>query len=70
MMLGDGIQHLQTTKSGEIWAAYFDEGIFGNLGWRRPIGAKGLLRFNSDGKRVYEFQRVSGLVKLSLTATP
>jgi hypothetical protein len=61
VMLGDGIQHLQTTKSGEIWVAYFDEGVFGNRGWRQPIGAKGLLRFNADGDRVYEFEPTSGL---------
>jgi hypothetical protein len=61
VMLGDGIQHLQTTQSGEIWAAYFDEGVFGNLGWRRPIGANGLLRFNTLGDRLFEFQPTSGL---------
>jgi hypothetical protein len=60
VMLGDGIQHLQTIESGEIWIAYFDEGVFGN-GWTNPIGAKGLLRFSADGERVYEFQPTKGL---------
>jgi hypothetical protein len=31
--LGDGIEHLQTLPDGQIWVGYFDEGIFGNIGW-------------------------------------
>jgi hypothetical protein len=31
--LGDGISGLQLSESGTIWAGYFDEGVFGNLGW-------------------------------------
>ena len=31
--LGDGIQHVQTLPDGQIWVGYFDEGIFGNIGW-------------------------------------
>lgn len=41
--------------------SYFDEGIFGNLGWHRPIGANGLLRFNQRGDRLYEYGPASGL---------
>lgn len=26
---GDGIEHIQTTASGEVWVAYFDEGVYG-----------------------------------------
>jgi hypothetical protein len=32
-VLGDGIEDVQTTPSGEIWVSYFDEGVYGNRGW-------------------------------------
>ena len=51
--LGDGIGHLLTTPSGAIWVGYFDEGIYGNLGWGygdapAPIGSPGIVRFGAD----------------------
>jgi hypothetical protein len=61
VLLGDGIQHLQTTSSGRIWAAYFDEGIIGNLGWRHPIGSSGLVCFEGKGDRIFQFEPASGL---------
>lgn len=52
--LGDGIQHLQCDRDGGIWCGYFDEGVYGNLGWGsaggpEPLGAPGLRRFDSRG---------------------
>ncbi|GAA1023034.1 hypothetical protein Aple_096240 [Acrocarpospora pleiomorpha] len=52
-ILGDGIEDVQTTPSGEIWVSYFDEGVFGNFGWGAPggldpIGHPGLIRFTPD----------------------
>lgn len=61
MVLGDGVQDMQTTKAGGIWASYFDEGIFGNLGWTNPIGSHGLLRFDRCGQRKFEFHPTRGL---------
>lgn len=61
ILLGDGIQDVQATKSGTIWTSFFDEGIFGNYGWRNPIGASGLIAFDVNGKILYEFEPVSGL---------
>lgn len=61
ILLGDGIQEIQSAADGEIWASYFDEGVFGNLGWNRPIGSAGLVRFDRTGNCVYRFQPVSGL---------
>jgi len=39
------------TSSGQVWAGYFDEGIYGNYGWGRadsqePVGAYGIVRFS------------------------
>ena len=49
MTLGDGIQDVQVSSRGEIWVSYFDEGIFGNLGWNPPLGEPGLVCFGPDG---------------------
>ncbi|WP_216211078.1 hypothetical protein [Amycolatopsis aidingensis] len=50
--LGDGIEHVQTTRGGEIWVGYFDEGVYGNYGWgdedsEPPVGACGLIRYSA-----------------------
>jgi hypothetical protein len=34
--LGDGIEHLKIDDGGRIWVGWFDEGVFGNGGWRVP----------------------------------
>ena len=60
-LLGDGIQDVQTTADDLIWVSYFDEGIFGNFGWTRPIGIPGLIKFDQSGNRVYEFEPSDGL---------
>ena len=61
LLLGDGIEDLQTTSAGQIWVSYFDEGIYGNLGWKRPVGSCGLRTFDSEGNSTFEFEPVSGL---------
>lgn len=61
LLLGDGIESVQTTKRGTIWTSYFDEGIFGNFGWQDPIGKSGLCAWDRQGNRVYEFQPRLGL---------
>jgi hypothetical protein len=48
--VGDGIEHVVTTRTGRVWIGYFDEGVYGNFGWGgaggpSPIGAPGLVRF-------------------------
>ena len=35
-MLGDGIAHVLATSTGQVWAGYFDEGIYGNYGRYAP----------------------------------
>jgi hypothetical protein len=58
--LGDGIEHLGVDAAGTIWVGYFDEGVFGNLGWDEPIGAAGLVRFDDRGHRLWTYQPVAG----------
>jgi hypothetical protein len=50
-VLGDGIAHVLATSTGQVWAGYFDEEIYGNYGWGRadsaePVGAYGIVRFS------------------------
>jgi hypothetical protein len=52
-VLGDGIAHVLATSTGQVWAGYFDEGIYGNYGWGlgdgpEPVGAYGIVRFSPD----------------------
>jgi hypothetical protein len=61
ILLGDGIATVQATSEGVIWTSYFDEGVFGNFGWQDPIGASGLVAWDSAGNKVYEFQPGAGL---------
>ena len=42
--LGDGIEHMLTTPSGDIWVGYFDEGIYGG----GAVEHHGLVRFSED----------------------
>lgn len=50
--LGDAIEHVQTTSRGEIWAAYFDEGISTD----HPLSWPGLVAFDRQGTPVYRYQ--------------
>ena len=57
---GDGIADVQTTPSGRIIVAYFDEGVYGNNGWGlpgepEPIGAPGIVEFDSDLRQVWSY---------------
>jgi len=61
LILGDGIEDLQVTARDRIWAGYFDEGVFGNFGWKQPLGASGLVAWDSAGTVMYEFAPPPGL---------
>jgi len=56
ILLGDGVQTIQSTRSGELWVSYFDEGVFGNFGWDSPFGAAGLVALDRAGRKCYEFE--------------
>ncbi len=58
--LGDGIEHVFTTTSGEVWVGYFDEGVYGNYGWgdtnaAAPMGSSGLVRFSPQMEPEWRF---------------
>ena len=57
LALGDGIEDIQTTKAGEIWTSYFDQGVFGG----DPVAAKGLVAWNEDGEPVYTYGAPAGV---------
>jgi hypothetical protein len=65
LVLGDGIEHTQATSRGEVWTAFFDEGVFGNYGWTNPIGASGLVAWDGAGHRLYEFEPTGGASDIS-----
>lgn len=52
--IGDGIQDCIVTEEGNIITSYFDEGVFGNLGWKQPIGSRGLIVWSGDGEKKWE----------------
>ncbi len=54
-LLGDGIQDLKVTAQNNIWTSYFDEGVFGNYGWKNPVGAAGLRAWNCNGSEIYKY---------------
>jgi len=64
-VLGDGIEDTQTDQTGMIWVSYFDEGIFGNFGWKTPMGAAGLVCFDGNGTKVWEFQESGGAAMIA-----
>ncbi len=51
---GDGIQECMVLGDGRIITSYFDEGVFGNFGWNKPLGDKGLVVWNRDGQKIWE----------------
>jgi hypothetical protein len=59
LLLGDGVLDVAVDSSGRVWAAYFDEGIFGNFGWGHPgpdpVGASGLNCFTDYGSLIWSF---------------
>jgi hypothetical protein len=62
LVLGDGIAHVQADEQGLVWVGYFDEGVYGNLGWgdgtlaATPMGASGLVCFDEQGPRRWAYE--------------
>ena len=55
--IGDGIECFYTRSDGTFVTGYFDEGVFGNLGWDTPIGASGVIIWDDKGNRIKEASR-------------
>ncbi|WP_200304240.1 hypothetical protein [Streptomyces adelaidensis] len=49
--VGDGIEHLLTDASGDLWVGYFDEGVFSD-----PLSAPGARRWSSRGDPLWEYR--------------
>lgn len=64
-VLGDGINEVLVDGQGNIWAGYFDEGIFGNFGWNNPLGASGLVCWDRLGNKIWEFEPKGELGSIS-----
>jgi hypothetical protein len=65
-VLGDGIEHVLATSTGQVWVGYFDEGIYGNYGWGRadseePAGAYGIVRFSPGLKSAWHYPQYTGV---------
>jgi hypothetical protein len=67
-LLGDGIEHVQIDRKGNIWVGYFDEGVYGNFGWSHPngpVGSTGLTCFDENGVKLWGFQPPAGFDVIS-----
>ena len=50
LALGDGLADIRVAPSGKIWAAYFDEGVFGD-----GEGAEGVVARDGAGRKIWAF---------------
>jgi hypothetical protein len=48
--LGDASEDVQTTRGGQIWVSYFDEGAYGS-----GIGSQGAVCFDSSGHPIFGY---------------
>lgn len=63
LLLGDGVADVQTTEHDIIWVSYFYQGTLGRYSshWYDLLGSTGLVAWNTDGEKVYEFEPSDGL---------
>jgi hypothetical protein len=54
IQLGDAINDVQTTKEGEIWVGYSDEGVYGSDSY----GMNGLVCFNENGEPLLQYHDI------------
>ena len=77
-LVGDGVEDVQATGTGDLCVSYFDQGTigdFGRLGWGRlspekwidPVGMSGLVRFDSLGNLRREFVPPGGFKMINDT---
>ncbi|MCH5194871.1 MAG: hypothetical protein J1F11_12990 [Oscillospiraceae bacterium] len=58
---GDGIEDCIVLSDGRIVTSYFDEGVYGNYGWRDPIGKRGLIVWNDKGEIIWQAGQEHGI---------
>lgn len=51
---GDGIQDCVITRDAQILTSYFDEGVWGNMGWTQPIGSCGIIKWDGQGNILWK----------------
>ena len=55
--IGDGVEDLQASSAGDVWAAYFDEGALD----KNASGSAGLIKWSILGEKLWKFQAPAGL---------
>jgi hypothetical protein len=71
LLLGDGVEDVQATASGELWVSYTLQGTTGDYGlhgwgrlspeeWVDPVGYSGLVKLDARGRRLFEFEPPAG----------
>lgn len=53
--IGDGIEDIKVHNDA-IWISYFDEGVYGNYGWSKPIGRDGLICLDQNRSISYSYK--------------
>lgn len=66
ILLGDGIAQVHITKDDVIWISYSDQSLLADSGCDNftNLGLAGLIAWNADGKKVYEFEPSNDLYKI------
>ena len=57
LTFGDGIADCIVKADGTIVTSYFDEGVMGNYGWKKPIGSSGLVAWTAEGEILWRPDR-------------
>lgn len=57
LTFGDGIADCIVRNDGMIITSFFDEGVFGNYGWKNPIGSCGICARNINGEIIWKPNR-------------
>lgn len=66
LLLGDGVAEVQITEHDIIWVSYSYQGTLGRYSshWHDLLGSTGLVAWNTDGEKVYEFEPSDGLYSI------
>lgn len=65
ILLGDGVEDVQTTRDGRIWVSFFDEGVLGGNKVHDAFGASGLVCLDAYGNKLYEYTPINGVESIT-----